>query len=61
MPDISMVHVDQALTNVSIAYHNAQFIADHVPADHSKQDKKSSKDKKENKEAAKEKPAKDKQ
>ena len=30
MPDISMVHVDQALTNVSIAYHNAQFIADQV-------------------------------
>jgi hypothetical protein len=30
MPDISMVHVDQALTNVSIAYHNAQFVADEV-------------------------------
>ena len=30
MPDISMVHVDQALTNVSIAYRNAQFIADQV-------------------------------
>jgi hypothetical protein len=30
MPDISMVHVDQALTNVSIAYHNAQFVADQV-------------------------------
>jgi hypothetical protein len=30
MPDISMVHVDQALTSVSIAYHNAQFVADQV-------------------------------
>jgi hypothetical protein len=30
MPDVSMVHVDQALTNVSIAYHNAQFVADQV-------------------------------
>ena len=30
MPDISMVHVDQALTNVSIAYQNAQFVADDV-------------------------------
>jgi hypothetical protein len=28
MPDISMVHVDQALTEVSIAYRNAQFVAD---------------------------------
>lgn len=30
MPDISMVHVDQALTEVSIAYRNAQFLADEV-------------------------------
>ncbi len=30
MPDISMVHVDQALTNVSIAYHNAQYVADEI-------------------------------
>jgi hypothetical protein len=30
MPDISMVHVDQALTEVSIAYRNAQFVADSV-------------------------------
>ena len=30
MPDVSMVHVDQALTNVSIAYHNAQFVADQI-------------------------------
>lgn len=27
MPDISMVHVDQSLTQVSIAYHNDQFVA----------------------------------
>jgi hypothetical protein len=30
MPDVSMVHVDTALTNVSIAYHNAQFVADAI-------------------------------
>jgi hypothetical protein len=30
MPDISMVHVDQALTEVSIAYHNAQMVADQL-------------------------------
>ncbi len=30
MPDVSMVHVDQALTNVSIAYRNAQFVADQI-------------------------------
>ncbi len=30
MPDVSMVHVDQALTNVSVAYHNTQFVADQV-------------------------------
>ncbi|MCJ7503346.1 MAG: major capsid protein [Acidobacteriia bacterium] len=30
MPDISMVHVDQALTEVSIAYRNAQFVADQI-------------------------------
>ncbi len=30
MPDISMVHVDQALTQVSIAYRNAQFVADAI-------------------------------
>jgi hypothetical protein len=30
MPDVSMVHVDQALTSVSIAYHNAQFVADQI-------------------------------
>ena len=30
MPDISMVHVDQALTEVSIAYRNAQFVADAI-------------------------------
>ncbi len=30
MPDVSMVHVDQALTQVSIAYHNNQFIADQL-------------------------------
>lgn len=30
MPDISMVHVDQALTEVSVAYRNAQFVADKV-------------------------------
>lgn len=30
MPDISMVHVDQALTEVSIAYRNAQFVADEI-------------------------------
>ena len=30
MPDISMVHVDQALTSVSIAYRNAQFVSDQI-------------------------------
>jgi len=30
MPDISMVHVDQALTEVSIAYRNAQLVADQL-------------------------------
>jgi hypothetical protein len=30
MPDVSMVHVDQALTNVSVAYKNAQFVGDQV-------------------------------
>ena len=30
MPDISMVHVDQALTEVSVAYRNAQFLADQL-------------------------------
>ena len=30
MPDVSMVHVDQALTNVSISYHNAQYVADQI-------------------------------
>ena len=30
MPDISMVHVDQALTQVSIAYRNAQLVADQI-------------------------------
>lgn len=30
MPDISMVHVDQALTEVSIAYRNLQYVADAV-------------------------------
>ena len=30
MPDISTVHVDQALTEVSIAYRNLQYVADAV-------------------------------
>jgi len=30
MPDISMVHIDQALTQVSIAYRNLQYVADAV-------------------------------
>jgi hypothetical protein len=30
MPDISMVHVDQALTEVSLAYRNAQFVSDEI-------------------------------
>ena len=30
MPDISMVHVDQALTEVSVAYRNTQYVADSV-------------------------------
>ena len=30
MPDISMVHVDQALTEVSVAYRNAQYVADSI-------------------------------
>lgn len=28
MPDVSMVHVDQALTNVSIQYRNSDYVAD---------------------------------
>ena len=30
MPDISMVHVDQALTEVSIAYRNRQYVAGEI-------------------------------
>lgn len=30
MPDIAMVHVDQALTEVSVAYRNLQYVADSV-------------------------------
>ena len=30
MPDMSMVHVDQALTEVSVAYRNTQYVADSV-------------------------------
>ena len=30
MPDISMVHIDQALTEVSVAYRNTQYVADSV-------------------------------
>lgn len=30
MPDISSVHIDRALTNLSIAYRNADFVADEV-------------------------------
>ncbi len=30
MPDISMVHADQALTEVSIAYRNSQYVADQI-------------------------------
>jgi hypothetical protein len=30
MPDISMVHVDQALTEVSVAYRNTQYVADAI-------------------------------
>jgi hypothetical protein len=30
MPDISMVHIDQALTQVSIAYRNTQYVADAI-------------------------------
>ena len=30
MPDISMVHVDQALTEVSVAYRNSQYVADSI-------------------------------
>ncbi|MGA2631762.1 MAG: hypothetical protein ABSG54_16310 [Terriglobia bacterium] len=30
MPDISMLHIDQALTEVSVAYRNAQYVADSV-------------------------------
>jgi len=30
MPDISMVHIDQALTQVSVAYRNSQYVADSI-------------------------------
>jgi hypothetical protein len=30
MPDISAVHIDQALTEVSVAYRNTQYVADSV-------------------------------
>lgn len=30
MPEVSQVHVDAALTNVSVAYRNNEYIADHV-------------------------------
>ena len=30
MPDISVVHIDQALTEVSVAYRNTQYVADSI-------------------------------